>query len=163
MKLFCILLMAFSLAGFPAWATLNPGDAAPNFTAQASLGGKVISFSLAEAHNFAEATDTFAALGATVIGVSGDKIETLNKFSVTECRNKFAVAADPDKKIMKAYRATMLGGLLGMADRTSYVITPDDRVLFAYSALDPNGHVDKTLEAVRGWRAQHAASDNSAN
>ena len=179
MKALWALLIAVMVASTPAHAVLKPGDAAPDFTAQASLGGKEMAFSLAdalkkgpvvlyfypaafsqgctvEAHNFAEATDTFAALGATVIGVSNDKIETLNKFSVSECRNKFAVAADTDKKIMKAYRATMMGGLLGMADRTSYVITPDNRILFAYSALDPNGHVDKTLEAVRAWRAQHA-------
>ena len=40
-----------------------------------------------EAHNFAEATDEYKALGATVIGVSTDNIDTLNKFSVSECRN----------------------------------------------------------------------------
>jgi len=182
MKALWTFMMALTVAGAPAWATLKPGDAAPDFSAQASLGGKEMPFSLAqalkkgpvvlyfypaaftegctvEAHNFAEATDTFSELGATVIGVSNDKIETLNKFSLTECRSKFAVAADTDKKIMKAYRATMMGGLLGMADRTSYVITPDNRILFAYSALDPNGHVDKTLEAVRGWRAQHPLAE----
>ncbi len=43
-----------------------------------------------EAHDFAEATDKFKALGATVIGVSYDNIDTLNKFSVSECRSKFA-------------------------------------------------------------------------
>ena len=47
-----------------------------------------------EAHEFAEATDKFKALGATVIGVSHDPIDKLNKFSVSECRNKFAVASD---------------------------------------------------------------------
>jgi thioredoxin-dependent peroxiredoxin len=179
MKTLWAMLIALTLTSTPAWAMLKPGDMAPNFTARASLGGKEMPFSLAdalkkgpvvlyfypaaftkgctvEAHNFAEATDTFAEMGATVIGVSNDKIETLNKFSVSECRNKFAVAADTDKKIMKAYRATLMGGLLGMADRTSYVITPDNRILFAYTALDPNGHVDKTLEAVRGWRALHS-------
>ena len=178
MKALWTLLIALTVSCTPAWAMLEPGDAAPDFSAKASLAGKEMRFSLAEAlksgpvvlyfypaaftegctleaHNFAEATDTFAELGATVLGVSNDKIETLNKFSVSECRNKFAVAADNDKKIMKAYRAAMMGGLLGMADRTSYVITPDSRILFSYSALDPNGHVDRTLEAVRRWRLEH--------
>ena len=100
------------------------GAQAPDFTAQASLGGKEFTFSLAdalkkgpvvlyfypaaftpgctvEAHDFADATDKFAALGATVIGVSHDKIETLDKFSVSECRSKFAVAADPDETVIK--------------------------------------------------------------
>lgn len=178
MKLRWMLLIALTVACTPAWAMLAPGEKAPDFSAQVSLAGKEMRFSLAEAlkqgpvvlyfypaaftkgctieaHNFAEATDTFAQLGATVLGVSNDKIETLHKFSVSECRNKFAVAADTDKKIMKAYSAAMMGGLLGMADRTSYVITPDNRILFAYSALDPDGHVERTLEAVRRWRAEH--------
>ena len=34
-----------------------------------------------------------------VIGVSHDSIDTLNKFSVSECRNKFAVASDADKHV----------------------------------------------------------------
>ncbi len=60
-----------------------------------------------EAHNFAEATEKFAALGATVIGVSHDSIDTLNKFSVTDCRNKFAVASDADQSITKAYDSVL--------------------------------------------------------
>src|SRR5437879_4156793 len=99
----------------PALAALKAGDKAPDFTAQASLGGKVFTYSLAdalkkgpvvlyfypaaftkgctiEAHLFADATDKYKTLGATVIGVSNDNIDTLNKFSISECRSKFAVA-----------------------------------------------------------------------
>ncbi len=43
--------------------------------------------------------------GATVIGVSHDNIDTLTKFSVSECRNKFPVAADADSKVIGAYDA----------------------------------------------------------
>ena len=81
-----------------------------------------------EAHEFAEATAKFKALGATVIGVSHDPIDTLNRFSVTECRNKFAVASDADQKIMKSYDA-VLGMKPEYADRTSYVIAPAARSL----------------------------------
>jgi len=38
-----------------------------------------------EAHEFAEATAKFEQLGATVIGVSHDPIEKLDRFSVSEC------------------------------------------------------------------------------
>src|SRR3546814_10633515 len=60
-----------------------------------------------EAHEFAKAMDQYKALGATVIGVSNDEIDTLHKFSLTECGGKFPVAADPDQKIIKAYDAKM--------------------------------------------------------
>src|ERR1700720_1176810 len=131
----------------PLYAALKPGAQAPDFTTQATLAGKPFTFSLAdalktgpvvlyfypaafttgctiEAHNFAEATDEYKALGATVIGVSHDNIDTLKKFSVSECRSKFPVAADGDAKIIKQYDATM-PLVSSMANRVSYVIAPD--------------------------------------
>ena len=86
--------------------------------------------------------------------MSGDDIDTLKKFSTSECRSKFAVLADPDMKISKAYDATLMLWP-GRSDRTSYVITPDDKVLYAYSALSPDKHVSNTLDALTQWRAQH--------
>ena len=105
-----------------------------------------------EAHDFAEATDQFKALGATVIGISHDSIETLNKFSVSECRSKFAVASDADQKISKAYDATLF--ITSYSSRTSYVIAPGGEVIYAYSALDPDKHVANTMAAVQKWQAQ---------
>jgi peroxiredoxin len=107
-----------------------------------------------EAHQFAEATDEFKALGATIIGVSGDDIDTLNRFSVSECRGKFAVAADADRSVMKAYRA-VLADRPEFANRTSYVIAPDGSVLMSYTDLKPHEHVRRTMDAVKQWRAEH--------
>src|SRR5437660_10174254 len=123
----CPLLAALTtvLITIPAYGALPDGAKAPDFSTAASLAGKEFKFSLAdalkkgpvvlyfypaaftpgctvEAHQFAEATAQFKALGATVIGVSHDPIEKLNKFSVSECRNKFAVASDADGSVLKA-------------------------------------------------------------
>ena len=167
------LLLAVAL---PALASLKPGAQAPDFTTAASLAGKEFQFKLSdalkkgpvvlyfypaafstgctiEAHDFAEATEQFEALGATVIGVSHDDIATLNKFSVTDCRNKFAVAADPDLRIIKSYDTKL--PVVGYADRTSFVIVPDGTVSYVYSALNPEKHVSNTLAAVREWREKH--------
>ncbi|HTV51002.1 MAG TPA: peroxiredoxin, partial [Steroidobacteraceae bacterium] len=149
-----------TLAAAAALAALPEGAKAPDFTTQASLGGKEFTFSLAqalhkgpvvlyfypaaftpgctvEAHQFAEATDKFKALGATVIGVSHDPIEKLDKFSVSECRSKFAVAADADGHIIKEYDA-VLAIRPDLADRTSYVIAPNGVVLYSYTDLKPD-------------------------
>jgi peroxiredoxin Q/BCP len=99
-----------------------------------------------EAHDFATAMPQYQAMGASVIGISHDTIATLNKFSVSECQSKFPVAADESRRIMKSYDATMLMGMMG--DRTSYVVGQDGKIAFAYSDLDPEGHVSKTLKAV---------------
>jgi len=170
-----VLAAALSL---PAAAALKVGDTAPDFTTQASLGGKVFDFHLAdalkqgpvvlyfypaafttgctfEAHAFADAMDRFKALGATVIGVSHDNIETLNKFSVSECRSKFPVASDADQHIMKAYDA-VLAKHPEYADRTSYVIAPDGKVIYEYTDMNWEHHVENTLAAVQKWRDDHA-------
>ncbi len=173
---FLLSLCAMS-ASQAALAALKPGDRAPDFSAPSSLGGQVSTFSLAdnlkkgpvvlyfypaafssgctiEAHLFAEAIDKYKALGATVIGVSNDKIETLTKFSVSECRSKFAVAADTDQKIMKAYDAVMLIKS-DYASRISYVIAPDHSILYEYSSMSPDKHVENTLQALRQWAAKN--------
>jgi peroxiredoxin len=107
-----------------------------------------------EAHDFAEATDKFKALGATVIGLSHDSIDTLNKFSVAECRNKFAVAADADGHIIKAYDSVFLGHT-NYANRTSYVIAPTGEIIYSYTAMDPDKHVENTMAAVQKWVDAH--------
>ncbi len=176
--------LTLSIAGLllsgcsPSSAALPVGAQAPDFTTQATLAGKPFPFHLAdalkkgpvvlyfypaafssgctvEAHEFAQATPAFEKLGATVIGVSRDPIDTLNRFSVSECRNKFAVAS-ADGKLIDAYHVKL--PLLARSNRTSFVIAPDGKILFEYSALGPAGHVDKTLATVRTWRAQHPAA-----
>lgn len=164
------------LLALPAQAILQPGDRAPGFTTPAALAGNTFTFTLAdalkkgpvvlyfypkaftqgctiEAHLFAEATERFQALGATVIGVSGDDIDTLKRFSVSECGGKFAVAADGDRAIMKAYDSVLIPGS-SYAKRVSYVIAPDGTVVYAYSDLAPDKHVENTLSALKAWRTQ---------
>ena len=40
------------------------------------------------------------------------------------------------------------------ADRISYVIAPDGRIIYAYKAMSPDKHVENTLNAVKEWAAQ---------
>lgn len=163
------LLLAAPVA---SWAALDKGAKAPDFTSRAALGGKSFDFTLSqalrkgpvvlyfypkaftsgctvEAHNFAEATDEFRKAGATVIGMSNDDIATLERFSVEECRNKFAVAvATPT--LIRAFDAALPGTQL--ANRTSYVIAQDGRIAYSFTSPSPQGHVENTLRAVRQLR-----------
>lgn len=168
------LALTLGVASAAASAALKPGSPAPDFSADAAVGGTPFRFSLAEAlkrgpvvlyfypkaftsgctveaHQFAEATDRFKALGATVIGMSNDDIGTLKRFSVEACRSKFAVAADAGGAVMKRYDATMGGS--NYADRISYAISPEGKVLHTHASPDPDGHVQAMLQAVEKWRA----------
>ena len=168
--------VAVALAAGPAYAMLSVGAKAPDFKARASLGGKQFDFSLSdalkkgpvvlyfypaaftpgctlEANNFATAMDDFERLGATVIGVSADTIETLDRFSLTECRSRFPVAADANASIMKSYDAVSTGRP-DRAARTSYVISPAGQVVYSYTNPDYTDHTKNTLDAVRKIAAE---------
>jgi peroxiredoxin len=156
-----------------ARAALDVGEPAPNFTTEAALSGSVYRYSLGEslrkgpvvlyffpaaysegcsveAHYFAEAIAEFNALGATVVGVSGDDIETLTKFSVQACQSKFPVASDQTQSVMKSFDAVMQTRP-EYANRISYLIAPDGTIVYHYMSLNPTKHVEKTLAALRSW------------
>ena len=158
-------------AAQPASAALDIGDPVPKFTANAALGGKTFRYSLSdalakgpvvvyffpaadsadcsiEAHAFAEAIDKFAALGATVIGVSADGIDTLSKFSVKACQSRFPVASDESKTVINGFDALMQTRP-DFANRLSYVIAPDGKVAYYYQNLNPDKHVERMLAALK--------------
>jgi peroxiredoxin Q/BCP len=176
MKRFLVIAAAsgaFALAA-PAEAALDVGDKAPDFAVDASLGGSVYRFRLAdelkkgpvvlyffpaafsigctiEAHQFAEATEQYKALGASIIGVSHDDLDTLKKFSVTECRNKFPVGADVDHSVSKSYDAVLMIKP-DYANRTSYVIGQNGTIVYQYTSLNPFKHVSNTMNALKALK-----------
>jgi peroxiredoxin len=172
-------------AALPAAAALSVGESAPDFTAPASLAGKTFEFSLRDslkkgpvvvyfypgaftrgcnlqAHTFAENQAKFAAAGATVIGVSLDRIERLNEFSADPeyCGGKVAVASDPDGRIAKSYQLAVKdarpgakdtrGNELdhGFAERSTFVVQ-DGHVRATISGVAPDANVEQALAVVQ--------------
>lgn len=166
-----VLGLAFVLAAAcsqPASATLQPGDAAPDFTAPGWLAGEPFDFHLAralkdgpvvlyffpaantpgcnlEASLFSQAIDRFKERGATVIGVTAGNTEQLREFSndTATCAGKFPVAADEGARIAAQYDAVMEGR--ETSSRTSYVIDQDGRIRAVHSDLNPSRHVEAML------------------
>jgi thioredoxin-dependent peroxiredoxin len=175
----------------PAYAALKQGDAAPDFKAPASLAGKEFQFSLKDAlkkgpvvvyfypsaytggcnlqaHTFSVNSDKFKAAGASIIGVSLDKIATLNEFSADPdyCAGKLPVASDADGKIAKSYDVSVMEGRPGFkntkgheidhgfADRMTFVVTPDGKVVASFGGreMKPDENVMKALEVVQGLK-----------
>ena len=185
--LLCVALC--STLALPALAALKAGDAAPDFTAAGSLGGKDFKFNLKdalkkgpvvvyfypsaytggcdlEAHTFAEQSDKFAKVGATIIGVSADDLGRLHQFSADPkfCAGKFPIASDADTKIAQSYNLNVSPPRAGAKDvnqveinhafieRVTYVIGKDGKILATLSSkidgLSPDQHVEKSLEIV---------------
>jgi thioredoxin-dependent peroxiredoxin len=172
------LIAAAFICAVPAIAALAPGAIAPRFSTSAAMAGKAQAISLTaalkkgalvlyfypaaftpgctlEANQFAQAIPEFKKLGATVLGASADPIETLTKFSVSECRKKFAVAvATPE--MIKGYGVALNGS--PRSDRTSFVISPQGKIIYSYSSPDYRSHVANTLTALKTWHAGMAQS-----
>jgi thioredoxin-dependent peroxiredoxin len=182
----CMLSTAIAL---PALAALSAGDAAPNFQAKASMAGKAFDYSLSEslkkgpvvvyfypsaftqgcniqAHTFAENVEKFAAVNASIIGVSLDSIERLNDFSADPeyCAGKIAVASDPTGAIAKSYNLNVgaaregakdsRGQAIdhGFAERTTFIVTPDGKVAATVGGVSPVENVEKALAQVQALK-----------
>lgn len=190
-------LAAGVLVAPSAFAALSQGTAAPAFTAQASKDGKASEISLAgalkngpvvvyffpsaytggcdvEAHAFATEVAKFQAAGATIIGVSADSIQRLNKFSADPnfCAGKFPIASDPEGKIAASYDLKMSAAVPGAKDvqgavidhgfisRTTFVIGRDGKIAAVFDSeadhLHPQDHVSKSLAIVQQMQGQKA-------
>jgi peroxiredoxin len=168
------LVAAVALVVVPgaAGAVLKVGANAPDFQTRGAVGGKQFNLKLSqqlrkgpvvlyffpaaftqgctlETREFAEKIDEFRKAGATVVGMSGDPIEKLSRFSVEECRSKFPVAT-ASAAIIDGYDVKLKDGL---TNRTSYVIARNGKVVYAHSDMDYRHHVSNTLTAVRGLKA----------
>ena len=171
-------VIAFALAAAPAVAlgALKEGAVAPDFTTTGAFAGKEFKLHLKdqlrhgplvlyffpksftegctfEAHAFSDAAPAFKKLGAQVIGMSADDQPTLARFSTQECRNAFPVATATPATI-QAYDVKLKEGI-PYASRTSYVIAPDGKIIYAYSNMDFKDHVANTMAAVKAWKAHH--------
>ncbi|GBR15477.1 peroxiredoxin [Asaia spathodeae] len=169
-----LLGLSLILAAPAAKAELKQGAEAPNFTLPATQNGKEVQYTLRdalakgpvvlyfypaaftkgctmEAHGFADAMPQFTALGASVIGVSMDKISKLDDFSVSQIKGQFPVASDSEGKVTRLYDAKM--PMLDIAQRVTYVIAPEGQIIATISSESPGNHVEKALAALKTFKA----------
>ncbi|OWP56526.1 MAG: peroxiredoxin [Thermoplasmatales archaeon B_DKE] len=97
-----------------------------------------------EACTFRDRWDDIKKLGATILGVSSDSLESHKKFK--EKRNlPFTLLSDPDKSIRKLYGAT--GAIL--PPRITFVIDTDGTIRHVYnSQLNARNHAVEAINAL---------------
>ena len=173
MRLFPIVVSLLAAVSAPAVAALPVGAMAPDFTADGALGGKPFALHLKEqlrhgpvvlyffpkaftdgctfeAKAFSDASADFRKAGARVIGMSGDPVPLLQKFSTEACRSKFPVAS-ATPAVIQSYDVAIPGNP-AMSGRTSYVIDRSGKITLVYSNRDYKDHVAQTLAAVRALK-----------
>lgn len=160
------LSAAAILSSGVAFAALDHGQKAPDFTLKAAKDGVVSSFSLKaalkfgpvvvyfypkaftggcslEAREFSQSMAKFKAKKVTVVGVSADDIVTLQDFSKKDCAGQFSVASDQDLKVTKAYKAQM--GTAPMSARISYLIDKKGKIVYVHADANAATHVSSLL------------------
>jgi thioredoxin-dependent peroxiredoxin len=145
------------------------GQAAPDFSATADDGQTISLSSLRgawavlyfypkdntpgcsiEANKFEQALPEFKALGATVIGVSTDSSASHTKFR-EKCNLTFPLLPDTDKTISKAYGVMGgLTGMLGVADRQTFLIDPEGKVAQHWKRVNPMTHAVEVQRELEG-------------
>lgn len=178
-RLFATAALALATSALTIWpvpraeAALTQGARAPEFTAQGAQGGERMTVSLRnalrrgpvvlyffpraftsgctiESRAFAEAIPEFRSAGATVIGMSGDDVDTLARFSTEACRSAFPMAS-ASANLIAQYDVSLRPGI---TTRTSYVIAQDGTIAHVHNDMNPNDHVRETLAAVQRLRAR---------
>jgi peroxiredoxin Q/BCP len=158
---------------------LKAGDKAPAFELESDAGKKVRLADFAgktlvlyfypkdstpgctrEAIGFSAAVDAFAALGATVVGVSKDSVKSHCSF-----RDKYELGipllSDPDLTLHKAFGAygekVMYGKKVLGTIRSTFVIGPKGILTKVFPSVKVDGHVEQVLAALGAGGADGSA------
>jgi peroxiredoxin Q/BCP len=143
---------------------LQPGDRAPDFTAPSS-GGTTVGLSdfagkknvvlffyvrdntsgcTREARALRDAASDIESHGAVILGISTNSVESHSRFAQNNELN-FPLLADTDGSIARAY------GVLrptGTAERSTFLIGRDGKLLHVWPKVSITGHADEILEKV---------------
>jgi peroxiredoxin Q/BCP len=97
-----------------------------------------------EACNFRDSSFAYKAIGAEVVGISVDDVESHRKFA-SKYELPFTLLADPEGEACAEYGVLRDYKLMQIADRQSFIIDPDGKIARHYEDVDPEVHSDEVL------------------
>lgn len=147
------------------------GEKAPDFTLPTDTDGSVTLSALAgkpvvvyfypkddtsgctkEAISFSEHKDAFAALGATIVGISPDSPAKHDKFKA-KYDLTIMLGADEEKTVVEDYgvwvEKSMYGKKYMGVERSTFLIDGSGTIVKAWRKVKVPGHVEAVLEAVK--------------
>ena len=100
-----------------------------------------------QACSFRDQYQDFTALGAEVIGVSSDSLQSHQKFS-SRYKLPFILLSDADKKLRKLFEVP--NDLLGLIPgRVTYVIDKEGIIQLIFNSMSGKIHIEKALEILK--------------
>ena len=155
---------------------MSVGEAAPDFTLRSQdgrevnlkerlNGSEVVLYfypkdntpgCTAEARAFRESHEAFKEMGAEVIGVSSDSVDSHRDFAA-KCDLPFTILSDEGGRVRKLYGVPSTLGLL--PGRVTYVIDAGGTVRHVFSSqTNTSRHVEEALEVLKRMREERASA-----
>ncbi|GAA5336808.1 thioredoxin-dependent thiol peroxidase [Thermus antranikianii] len=108
-----------------------------------------------EACGFRDRMGDLQELGAVVLGVSADDVQSHKRFAEKYGLN-FPLLADPEREVILAYGAWGKKNLYGKEYegvlRQTFLIDPEGRIAQVWRKVSPEDHAEEVAEALRALR-----------
>ena len=101
-----------------------------------------------EAHNFQRDLSKFEAESAVILGVSVDTVDSHKQFC-TKDGLTFHLLADPEHKVVDEYGSLGHFGTMTIAQRNTFLINPEGKVVKVWTKVDPSHHSEEVLAALQ--------------
>lgn len=99
----------------------------------------------------------FEALGARVLGVSRDSVNSHDNFCAKQ-GFRFPLISDTDEALCTAFDVVKLKNMYGKQvrgiERSTFLISPEGRIVQSWRKLKVAGHADAVLDALKTAQAQ---------
>ena len=106
-----------------------------------------------EACNFRDNIYAFKAIGASVVGISVDNVESHKEFA-SKYKLPFTILADESGDTAEAYGVLRDWKLMKIASRQSFLVDPDGVVAKHYEDVDPETHTQDVLADLEALMAE---------
>jgi peroxiredoxin Q/BCP len=106
-----------------------------------------------EACNFRDNIYAFKAIGAEVVGISVDDVDSHRKFS-DKYKLPFTILADETGATSSAYGVLKDWKLVQIAARQSFLINPDGVIVKHYEKVDPENHTQEVLADIESLQSE---------
>jgi len=100
-----------------------------------------------EAHNFQRDLQKFEAENAVILGVSVDTVDSHKQFC-TKDGLTFHLLADPEHKVVDQYGSLGHFGTMTIANRNTFLISPQGKIVKVWTKVDPSHHSEEVLAAL---------------
>ena len=106
-----------------------------------------------EACNFRDNIYAFKAIGASVVGISVDDVESHKEFS-GKYKLPFTILADEEGETAQAYGVLRDWKLIQIASRQSFLVDPDGVIVKHYEEVDHDTHTQEVLADLEALMAE---------